>query len=118
MIHAHVNIEGNECVHSLAKEATGHGQPCIIITLADANAVARSRLLPHSFKKSLLADFDSPRIIKSTIARLRSHHYKGIKIHPGGIRSYSVNTGRKSDRSRQNIYLSAQISSQEHQSLV
>ncbi|GFW45658.1 RNase H domain-containing protein [Trichonephila clavipes] len=33
-------------------------------------------------------EFDSPRIITSTIARLRTEHLKGIKIHPDKTRSY------------------------------
>ncbi|GFW02563.1 hypothetical protein TNCV_2455791 [Trichonephila clavipes] len=33
-------------------------------------------------------EFDCPRIITSTIARLRTEHFKGMKIHPDKIRSY------------------------------
>ncbi|GFV68563.1 putative RNA-directed DNA polymerase from transposon X-element [Trichonephila clavipes] len=39
-IPAHVNIEGNECADSLAKEGRNDDQLCPTITLADANAVA------------------------------------------------------------------------------
>ncbi|GFT40101.1 RNase H domain-containing protein [Trichonephila clavipes] len=46
-IPAHVNIEGNECADSLAKEGRNDDQLCPTITLADANAVANYRLLPH-----------------------------------------------------------------------
>ncbi|GFS93177.1 hypothetical protein TNCV_1051821 [Trichonephila clavipes] len=57
---AHVNIEKNERADSLAKEARYHGNlVCATITFADVNDVARSRHLPHSFKKPFIIDFDS-----------------------------------------------------------
>ncbi|GFX74446.1 RNase H domain-containing protein [Trichonephila clavipes] len=49
-IPAHVNIEGNEFADSLAKEDRNEDQLCPTITLADANAVANYRLLPHCYK--------------------------------------------------------------------
>ncbi|GFX14118.1 hypothetical protein TNCV_1766141 [Trichonephila clavipes] len=42
----------------------------------------------HTFKKPLVTEFDCPRIITSTIARLRTEHLKGMKIHPDKTRSY------------------------------
>nr|XP_042905704.1 uncharacterized protein LOC122270829 [Parasteatoda tepidariorum] len=87
-IPSHVNIEGNESADSLAKEDRGADQPCTTITLADANAVARHRLLPHSFRKPLITDFDCSRILTSTITRLRRNHFKGMKILPDKIRTY------------------------------
>ncbi|GFV05741.1 hypothetical protein TNCV_3280361 [Trichonephila clavipes] len=36
----------------------------------------------HTFKKPLVTNSDCPRIITSTIARLRTEHLKGMKIHP------------------------------------
>ncbi|GFW51510.1 hypothetical protein TNCV_4211881 [Trichonephila clavipes] len=33
-------------------------------------------------------EFDCPRIIASTIARLRTEHFKGMKIHSDKTRSY------------------------------
>ncbi|GFY68606.1 hypothetical protein TNIN_384921 [Trichonephila inaurata madagascariensis] len=50
--------------------------------------MTRSRVLPHSFKKPLITDFDSPRVITSTIAKLRTHHYKSMKTHSDKTRSY------------------------------
>ncbi|GFV91626.1 hypothetical protein TNCV_4761911 [Trichonephila clavipes] len=85
---ANLNIEGNECTDSLVKEDRCDDQPSTIITLADAKGVTRSRLLPHTFKKPLITDFDSPRIIASTITKLRIQHYKNIKVHPVETRSY------------------------------
>ena len=83
-----MNIEGNECADSLAKEGRSTDHPCPTITLADANAVAKHRLLPHSYKKPLIVDFDCPRQLTSTIARLRTNHYKGMKILPDKTRTY------------------------------
>ncbi|GFW85110.1 RNase H domain-containing protein [Trichonephila clavipes] len=87
-IPAHVNIEGNECADSLVKEARDIEHKCTTITLDDANAVAKHRIMNHTFKKSLVTEFDCPRIITSTIARLRTEHLKGMKIHPDKTRSY------------------------------
>ncbi|GFX80698.1 probable RNA-directed DNA polymerase from transposon BS [Trichonephila clavipes] len=50
-IPAHVNIEGNECADSLAKEARDIEHKCTTITLDDANAVAKHRIMNHTFKK-------------------------------------------------------------------
>ncbi|GFV41940.1 RNase H domain-containing protein [Trichonephila clavipes] len=79
-IPAHVNIEGNECADSLAKEGRNDDQHCPTITLADANAVANYGLLPHRYKKNLIVDFDCSRNLTSIIARLRTGHFKGMKI--------------------------------------
>ncbi|GFW01444.1 RNase H domain-containing protein [Trichonephila clavipes] len=87
-IPAHVNIEGNEGADSLAKEARDIEHKCTTITLDDANAVAKHRIMNHTFKKPLVTEFDCPRIITSTIARLRTEHLKGMKIHPDKTRSY------------------------------
>ena len=83
-----MNIEGNECADSLAKEDRWAAQPCTAIMLKDANAVAKLRLLPHSFKKPLITDFDCPRILTSTIARFRMGHFKGMRIFPDKTRTY------------------------------
>ncbi|GFX02017.1 hypothetical protein TNCV_372061 [Trichonephila clavipes] len=61
---------------------------CTTIILDDANAVAKHRIMNHTFKKPLVMEFDCPRIIASTIARLRTEHLKGRKIHPDKTRSY------------------------------
>ncbi|GFW17927.1 RNase H domain-containing protein [Trichonephila clavipes] len=87
-IPAHVNIEGNECADSLAKEARDIEHKCTTITLDDCNAVAKHRIMNHTFKKSLVTEFDCPRIITSTIARLRTELLKGMKIHPDKTISY------------------------------
>ncbi|GFX05718.1 RNase H domain-containing protein [Trichonephila clavipes] len=87
-IPAHVNIEGNEGADSLAKKARDIEHKCTTITLDDPNAVAKHRIMNHTFKKPLVTEFDCPRIITSTIARLRTEHLKGMKIHPDKTRSY------------------------------
>ncbi|GFU22697.1 hypothetical protein TNCV_762741 [Trichonephila clavipes] len=63
----------------------------ISIPLDDANAVAKHRILNPTFKKPLVTEFDCPRIITSTIARLRIEHHKGMKITPDKTRSYVFN---------------------------
>ncbi|GFS87394.1 RNase H domain-containing protein [Trichonephila clavipes] len=87
-IPAHVNIEVNACADSLAKEARDIEHKCTTITLDDANAVAKHRIMNPPFKKTLVTEFDCPRIITFTIARLRTEHLKGMKIHPDKTRSY------------------------------
>ncbi|GFU39775.1 RNase H domain-containing protein [Trichonephila clavipes] len=83
-----VNFECPVYVGSLAKEARDIEHKCTTITLDDANAVAKHRIMNHTFKKPLVTEFDCPRIITSTIARLRTEHLKGMKIHPDKTRSY------------------------------
>ncbi|GFY28203.1 retrovirus-related Pol polyprotein from transposon opus [Trichonephila clavipes] len=72
----------------LAKETRDIEHKCTTITLDDANAVPKHRIMNHTFKKPLVMEFDCPRIITSTIARLRTEHLKGMKIHPDKTRSY------------------------------
>ncbi|GFV57660.1 RNase H domain-containing protein [Trichonephila clavipes] len=74
-------------IYSLAKEARDIEHKCTTITLDDANAVAKNRIMNHTFKKPLVTEFDCPRIITSTIARLRTEHLKGMKIDPDKTRS-------------------------------
>ncbi|GFX61738.1 hypothetical protein TNCV_2591811 [Trichonephila clavipes] len=45
-----LNIEGKECADSLAKEARDIEHKCTTITLDDANAVAKHRIMNHTFK--------------------------------------------------------------------
>ncbi|GFX52496.1 RNase H domain-containing protein [Trichonephila clavipes] len=88
-IPGHINIEGNECADSLAKEGRNDDQLCPTITLADANAVANYILLPHRYKKkTLIVDFDCSRNLTSIIARLRTGHFKGMKISSDKTRTY------------------------------
>ncbi|GFW48312.1 RNase H domain-containing protein [Trichonephila clavipes] len=75
-------------IYSLAKEARDFDHKCTTITLDDANAVAKHRIMNHTFKKPLVTEFNCPRIITSTIARLRTEHLKGMKINPDKTRSY------------------------------
>ena len=83
-----MNIERNECADSLAKENKCAAQPCTIITLAGTNAVTKLRLLPYCFKKPLITDFDCPRILTSTFARLRTGLFKRMRILPNKTRTY------------------------------
>ncbi|GFS52160.1 hypothetical protein TNCV_1105441 [Trichonephila clavipes] len=83
-----MNVQTHTHTHSLAKEARDIEHKCTTIALDDANAVAKHRIMNHTFKKPLVTEFDCPRIITSTIARLRTEHLKGMKIHPDKTRSY------------------------------
>ncbi|GFW62086.1 hypothetical protein TNCV_1685171 [Trichonephila clavipes] len=76
----HVNIEGNECADSLAKQGRNDDQLCPTITLADATAVANYRVLPHRYKKQLIVESDCSRNLTSIIARLRTGYFKGMNI--------------------------------------
>ncbi|GFX74710.1 probable RNA-directed DNA polymerase from transposon BS [Trichonephila clavipes] len=67
-------------IYSLAKEARDIEHKCTTITLDDANAVAKHRIMNHTFKKPLVTEFDCPRIITATIARLRTKHLKSMKM--------------------------------------
>ncbi|GFV64301.1 RNase H domain-containing protein [Trichonephila clavipes] len=78
----------NVQIYSLAKEARDIEHKCTTITLDGANAVAKHIIMNHSFKKPLVTEFDCTRTITSTIARLRTEHLKGMKIHPDKTRSY------------------------------
>ncbi|GFW47349.1 hypothetical protein TNCV_335191 [Trichonephila clavipes] len=49
---AHVNIKGKEYADSLAKGARDIDHKCTTITLYDANAVAKHRIINHIFKKT------------------------------------------------------------------
>ncbi|GFW09255.1 hypothetical protein TNCV_2102091 [Trichonephila clavipes] len=80
-------LVANYCV-VLTKEARNIEHKCTTITLDDANAVAKHRIRNHTFKKPLVTEFDCPRIITSTIARLRTEQLKGMKIHTDKTRSY------------------------------
>ncbi|GFW56596.1 hypothetical protein TNCV_1863061 [Trichonephila clavipes] len=78
----------NVQIYSLANEARDIDHKCTTITLDDANAVAKHRIMNHTFKKPLVMKFDCPQIITSTYARLRTEHLKGKKIHPDKTSSY------------------------------
>ncbi|GFW71446.1 RNase H domain-containing protein [Trichonephila clavipes] len=81
-IPAHVNTEGNECADGLAKEARDIEHKCTAITLGDAGAVARHRIMNHTFGEPLVAEFDCPRVVASTVVGLRAEHLGGMGIHP------------------------------------
>ncbi|GFW00797.1 hypothetical protein TNCV_1760351 [Trichonephila clavipes] len=82
------NDEWSRQEDSLAKEGRNDDQLCPTITLADANAFANYKLLPHRYKKPLIVDFDCSRNLTSIIARLRTGHFKGMKISSDKTRTY------------------------------
>ncbi|GFW86859.1 ribonuclease H [Trichonephila clavipes] len=84
-------IKGDTNINSAINvllESRNDDQLCPTITLADANAVANCRLLPHRSKKNLIVDFDCSRNLTSIIARLRTGHFKGMKISTDKTRTY------------------------------
>ncbi|CAL1272681.1 unnamed protein product, partial [Larinioides sclopetarius] len=87
-IPAHVDIDGNERADILAKEARDNSQPSNSLTLTDADAIASRRLLPASSQKQSIPALNCDRAVSTTIARLRTKHFKGMKISPDGRRSY------------------------------
>ncbi|GFX42008.1 RNase H domain-containing protein [Trichonephila clavipes] len=68
---------------------------CDIITLLEqlhnkrksCNGSCNMRMNVH-MSTLRVTEFDCPRVITSTIARLRTEHLKGMKIHPDKTRSY------------------------------
>ncbi|GFX78672.1 RNase H domain-containing protein [Trichonephila clavipes] len=87
-IPAHVNIEGNECADSLAKEGRNDDQLCPTITLADCKCGRKLQTSASSLQKPLIVNFDCSRYLTSIIARLRTGHFKGMKISSDKTRTY------------------------------
>ncbi|GFX19497.1 hypothetical protein TNCV_2074061 [Trichonephila clavipes] len=52
------------------------------------DALSRGESLPHRYKKTLIVDFDCSRNLTSIIARLRTGHFKGMKISSDKTRTY------------------------------
>ncbi|GFX13590.1 RNase H domain-containing protein [Trichonephila clavipes] len=57
-------------------------------TVFDANAVAKQKLCSNPRKKFSLPELNYSREITTTITRLRTKYFKGMKILPDGSRSY------------------------------
>ncbi|GFT39261.1 RNase H domain-containing protein [Trichonephila clavipes] len=83
-IPAHLDIEGNEMADSFANEARTIEPVTSSTTVFDANAVANQ----NARKKLSLPELNYSREITTTIIRLRTKHFKGMKILPDGSRSY------------------------------
>ncbi|GFV89163.1 RNase H domain-containing protein [Trichonephila clavipes] len=77
-----------------AIEAIRNGETnisCDIITLLEQLHNKRKSCILQCIPAHVnieVTEFDCPRIITSTIARLRTEHLKGMKIHPDKTRSY------------------------------
>ncbi|GFT87872.1 hypothetical protein TNCV_799781 [Trichonephila clavipes] len=80
----------NEQADNLAKEARNSPQLSNCLTLTDADAIERCKLTSHPVKKHFIPDLNCNRVISTTIARLRTRHFKGRKISPDGQRSYNT----------------------------
>ncbi|KAF8778141.1 hypothetical protein HNY73_014895 [Argiope bruennichi] len=82
------NIEGNKKADILAKEARETPQLSYSLILTDADAIASRRLLPASFQKHSIPALNCDRTISTTIARLRTKHFREMKIYSDGHRNY------------------------------
>ncbi|GFV40726.1 RNase H domain-containing protein [Trichonephila clavipes] len=77
-----------------AIEAIRNGETnisCDIITLLEQLHNKRKSCILHWIPAHVnieVTEFDCPRVITSTIARLRTEHLKSMKIHPDKTRSY------------------------------
>ncbi|GFS76533.1 RNase H domain-containing protein [Trichonephila clavipes] len=81
-IPAHVDVEGIEMADFLASEARTL-EPLTSSTMVfDAKAVAKQKLCSNPIKKLSLPELNYSREITSTITRLRTKHFKGMKILP------------------------------------
>ncbi|GFV29429.1 RNase H domain-containing protein [Trichonephila clavipes] len=81
-IPAYVNIEGNEMADFFANEAR--------ILDESLMTVAKQKLCSNPIKKLSLTELNYSRDIAPAITRLRTKHFKGMKILPDGSRSYVI----------------------------
>ncbi|GFV33243.1 hypothetical protein TNCV_3948971 [Trichonephila clavipes] len=58
------------------------------LTLTDA--IAKRKITFHRVKKHFIPDLNCNHVISSTTARLRTRHFKWMKISPDGRRSYNT----------------------------
>ncbi|GFX45023.1 RNase H domain-containing protein [Trichonephila clavipes] len=81
-----VDIFGNEQADNLAKEARNSPQLSNILTLTDADAIARRKLI-YPVKKHFIPVLNRNRVISTTI---RIRHFKGMKMSPDGQKGYNT----------------------------
>ncbi|UYV79184.1 hypothetical protein LAZ67_17001401 [Cordylochernes scorpioides] len=87
-IPAHVGIEGNEMADELAKEARKLSQRKEQMSVFDADALAKYKIIKQKIRKDQICEINSERKLTKTIARLRTKHYKEMTIHPDGTITY------------------------------
>ncbi|GFW81219.1 hypothetical protein TNCV_375681 [Trichonephila clavipes] len=73
----------------LGKEAWDLVQPLTIPT-KDAVAVSKRKISNQRFIKPTIPELNCPRNVSSTIARLRTDNFKGMKISPDNSRFYPI----------------------------
>ncbi|UYV72301.1 Transposase [Cordylochernes scorpioides] len=86
LIPAHVGIEGNEQADDLAKEGRKQTLETSSITLKDANIIAK--LITKTKIPQPICNLNINRELTTTISRIRTGHFKGMKKNPDMTRSY------------------------------
>ncbi|GFW02427.1 hypothetical protein TNCV_1733421 [Trichonephila clavipes] len=79
----------NTCIVAV-EEAQNSPRLSNSITLIDADVIARRNFTTHPVKKYFIPDLNCTHIISTIIARLRTRHFKWMKIYPDGHKSYNT----------------------------
>ncbi|UYV60357.1 hypothetical protein LAZ67_1000940 [Cordylochernes scorpioides] len=87
-IPVHVGIEGNEMADELAKEARNLTQRKEQMSVFDADALSKYKIIKQKIRIDQICEINSERKLTKTITRLRKKHYKGMALHPDGTRTY------------------------------
>ncbi|UYV63554.1 hypothetical protein LAZ67_2004645 [Cordylochernes scorpioides] len=85
-IPAHVGIEGNEQADGLAKERRKQTLETSSKTLKDTNT--KAKLITKTKIPQPICNLNINRELTTIISRIRTGHYKGMKINPDMTRSY------------------------------
>ncbi len=91
-IPAHVGITENEMADALAKEARQLNTSKVTnVTLSDINSVTKAKLNDRKIQiKHQIPEISTDRTLTSTLTRLRTGHFRGMKIHSDGTRTYCL----------------------------
>ncbi|GFX98248.1 hypothetical protein TNCV_4908911 [Trichonephila clavipes] len=60
------------------------------LTLSNADSTARHKLTSYPVKRYFIPDLNCNQVISTTIAKLRTRHFKGMKTSPDDPRSYNT----------------------------